>query len=101
VFHVHARLERPQLIANSRHITGAAGILKQSWTSSMTLQGTSDTVPHAPYTLFFYVPEGFEFEKALAQGVAVDCVPGSDGLLKVSFPGQKAPVDWSVRFAKK
>jgi len=101
VFHVHARLERPQLIANSRHITGAAGILKQSWTSSMTLQGTSDTVPDAPYTLFFYVPGAFEFEKALVQGVAVDCVPGSDGLLRVSFMGQKVPVDWSIRFAKK
>jgi hypothetical protein len=67
----------------------------------MTLQGTSDTVPGAPYTLFFYVPEAFDFEKALAQGVAVDCVPGPDGLLRVSFLGQKAPVDWSVKFAKR
>jgi len=102
VFQVHLRLERPQLIANSRHVTGAVGILNQSWTSSsMTLQGTSDTVPGAPYILFFYVPGAFEFEKALVQGAAADCVPGSDGLLKVSFPGQKTPVDWSVKFAKK
>jgi hypothetical protein len=102
VFHVHARLERPQLIANSRHLTGAVGVLKQSWTSSsMTLQGTSETVPGVPYTLFFYVPGAFELEKAIAQGAAVDCVPGPDGLLKVSFLGQKAPVDWSLEFTQK
>lgn len=102
VFHVHERLERPQLIANSRHLTGAVGILKQSWTSSsMTLQGTSDTVPGAPYTLFFHVPGAFELHKALAQGAAVDWVAGPDGLLRVSFLGQKAPVDWSIKFAKR
>jgi hypothetical protein len=102
VFHVHVRLERPQLIANSRHLTGAVGILKQSWASaSMTLQGTSETVPGAPYTLFFYVPGAFELEKAIAQGAAAHCVSASDGLLKVSFLGQKAPVDWSLKFAKK
>jgi hypothetical protein len=102
VFHVHALLERPQLIANSRHLTGAVGVLKQSWTSSsLTLRGTSDTVPGAPYTLFFYVPGAFELEKALVQGAAVECIPGPDGLLRVSFPGQTAPVDWTVKFAKK
>jgi hypothetical protein len=101
VFQVHARLDRPQLIANNRHITGAFGIRKQGWAAgSMTLAGTSETVPGAAYALFFYVPKGFKVEKADANAAKVEHTLGADGLLKVSFAGQKAPVNWSVKFAR-
>jgi hypothetical protein len=102
VFQVHPRLERPQLIANSRHLTGAMGILKQTWnSSSMTLQGTSETVPDAPYTLFIHVPRAFELDKAVAGGVTAECAPGPNGLLKVTFPGQKPPLAWTLIFKNK
>lgn len=101
VFEVHPLLERPQLIANNRHLTGAFGIQKQGWrASSRTLAGTSETVPGARYTLFFHVPKGMKVAKAAANAAGVEQNLDPDGLLKVSFVGQKAPVNWSVTFGK-
>jgi len=100
VFAIHPLLGRPQLLGNNRHLTGAFGIRKQHWlASSHTLAGTSETVPGATYSLFFHVPKGMKVENVSANAaqVAHDLQPS--GLLRVSFTGQKASVDWSVTFA--
>jgi hypothetical protein len=100
VFQVHARLDRPQFIANSRHLTGAFGILKQDWkSSSLTLRGSCETVANAPYSLFFHVPEGFKAEKAVAKASKIEQTMVTENLLKVSFVGQRTPVEWRVEFA--
>ncbi len=101
VFHVHARLERPQLIANSRHLTGAVGILKQSWTSSsMTLQGTSDTVPDAPYTLFFHVP-GHRASEGPRAGELQSTVSWGRWVAEGKLPGTEGPRGSEHQVAKK
>jgi hypothetical protein len=57
---IHPLLARPQLIGNSRHITGAYSIVDQEWDPSKNrLSGTSETVPGEPYTVWFYLPKGF------------------------------------------
>jgi hypothetical protein len=101
VFQVHPLLDRPQLLATNRHLTGVFGIRKQGWTvSSRTLAGTSETVPGARYALFIRVPKGMKVAKATANAAQVEHNLQPDGLLKVSFLGQAAPVDWSVTFAR-
>jgi hypothetical protein len=100
VFAIHPLLGRPQLLGNNRHLTGAFGILKQHWiASSHALAGTSETVPGARYSLFFHVPKGMKVEKVSASAAQVEHDLQPNGLLRVSFIGQKASVDWSVTFA--
>ncbi len=63
VLAIHPVLPRPQLVGNSRHITGAYSIVDQAWDASKNkLSGTSETVPGEPYSLWFYVPKGFAVE---------------------------------------
>ena len=101
VLEVHALLDHPQLLGNNRHLTGAFGIRKQAWTAaSNTLAGTSETVAGALYALFIHVPKGMTLASVNANATGVQHDLEANGLLKVSFMGQAAPVDWSVKFAK-
>jgi hypothetical protein len=57
------------------------------------------------YSLFFYVPEGFEVSsvRAAANGnreLVVRKSPEGRSL-QVTFPGQSQVVDWSIAFAAK
>ena len=103
---VHPVQGRPQLVGNSRHITGAVSIRRLAWDESQNrLHGTSDTVPGDDYILWFYVPEGFTVAQVRATSsqsttiAAHHVVAGNS--LKVSLPGQVAPVDWQVDFRRK
>ncbi len=101
VLAIQALLDRPQLLGNNRHLTGAFGVRKQGWTaSSGTLAGTSEMVPGARYTLFIHVPKGMTVASVNANAAGVEHDLQPNGLLKVSFVGQAAPVDWSVKFAR-
>jgi hypothetical protein len=100
---VHSLLDRPQLIGLSRHITGAYSILDLSWDNARrTLRGISQAVSGAPYTLWFYIPEGVAVSEVHAatkgnRDVAVShAVTGS--ALRVSFQGQPDNVDWEIAF---
>jgi hypothetical protein len=103
VLHVHPVLDRPQLVANSRHITGAYSILDLAWDATTAeLRGSSETVPGEDYALFFYVPEGVRLSRvrATAKGLEVPARHELDGRsLKVRFNGQKDTVEWRVKFA--
>jgi hypothetical protein len=101
---IHTALNRPQLIGNSRHITGVYSILDEKWDAMKnTLSGISQSVPGEPYTLWFYVPNGVS--------VANLGVTGKDGRkisaqsrpqrysLMISFEGNSEPVTWTISFA--
>lgn len=104
VLSIHPALNRPQLIGNSRHITGAYSILDEKWDGSKNvLSGISQPVPGESYTLWFYIPKGV--------GVASLGVSGKDGRkisaqsrlqdnsLMISFEGKPEPVSWTINFA--
>jgi hypothetical protein len=104
VLSIHPALNRPQLIGNSRHITGAYSILDEKWDGTKnTLSGISQAVPSEPYTLWFYLPKGV--------GAASPSVTAKDGRkisaqsrlqdtsLMVSFEGTSEPVTWTISFA--
>ncbi len=105
VFLLYPLLGRPQLIGNSRHITGVYSILEQGWDGSTnTLYGTSQAVAGDSYILSFYVPRKIKMSEATAKsesGRAVALQIRQEGdLLRVSFEGQKDPVIWKVRFTE-
>jgi phage protein U len=100
---VHPVLHRPQLIATSRHITGAYSIRSLAWDASKkTLRGSSQAVAGAPYTLWFYVPDGVTVSKVQANGndrqeFTLQHKRAGDSL-QIRFQGQEKAVDWEVEF---
>jgi hypothetical protein len=102
---VHRLLDRPQLIATSRHITGAYSIQDLSWdAAATTLKGKSDVVPGEDYTLFIHLPPGTpEASTATATATAAGKqIPvrkqRKGNLLSVTFKSPESPVTWEVKF---
>jgi hypothetical protein len=101
---IHPLLSRPQLIGNSRHITGAYSITDQEWDDAKNvLRGTSETIPGDIYTLWFHVPAGTTISEVKAttkKGNVILVQRELQGtFLKVSFQGQHDPVGWELHFA--
>jgi hypothetical protein len=100
---IHPLLNRPQLAGTSRHITGAYSIRRLAWNAAKsTLLGSSRTVSGEDYTLWIYVPAGATPSQVLAETSGQREIRVRHELLgnalKVTFPGQKGPVDWAVKF---
>jgi hypothetical protein len=106
VFQLHPLLNRPQLVGNSRHISGAYSIHTQRWdNAAKALGGSSQAVPGDSYTLWIHVPEGQIASQAKAsiggkQPVSVKHQQQGD-TLSVTFQGQQEPVEWEVYFTDK
>jgi hypothetical protein len=104
VLSIHSALNRPQLIGNSRHISGAYSILDEKWDGAKNvLSGVSEAIPDEPYTIWFYVPNGVS-----AANLSVTARDGSkisaqsrlqDNSLMISFQGKPEPVSWAISFA--
>jgi hypothetical protein len=103
---VHELQERPQLIGNSRHISGAYSILDLEWDySKNTLSGTSETIQGDIYSLFIYVPDETNISQVRATSSGNREVKVNHELvgnsLKLSFQGQPETVKWQVGFSGK
>lgn len=100
---IHPLENRPQLIGNSRHISGSFSILSQAWEPSRReLHGESATISGAPYILWFSLPE--RYHKASLQVLSK---PGKEmpaewrqegGFASLRFVGAGEPVAWRIRF---
>jgi hypothetical protein len=104
VLAIHPVLNRPQLIGNSRHITGAYSILDERWDGlKNVLSGISTAVPGEPYTLWFYVPKGMGVLNVNVTVKGGGKIPArsrlEDTTLMVSFEGKPDPATWTINFA--
>jgi Melibiase/Alpha galactosidase C-terminal beta sandwich domain len=101
VLSIQPALGRPQLVGNSRHITGAFSVLDQQW-DNQKLSGTVEPVPGDTYTLWFYLPKGVaptHLALADTNGHAITEHHQSSGeWLSMSFQGQQSPVRWQLSF---
>jgi hypothetical protein len=105
VLSIRRELKRPQLVGNSRHITGAYSILDQQWDSGgFKLSGTSQSVPDATYKLWFYIPKGITLSNLAVVTSGGREVPAQHSIegdsLMLSFEGQPDPVKWQLSFTK-
>jgi len=103
VLAIHRLEGRPQLVGNSRHISGSFSVLGNAWDAKeLVLSGKAQTVGEDTYTAWIYCPKGFSVEKAqaaVASGKATKIErTGTDELLGISFQGCGQVVDWSVQF---
>lgn len=100
---IHRLLGRPQLIANSRHISGSYSIVRQEWDGDRKeLSGESTPVAGEPYTLWFYLP-GTSTETSVRaishSGATIDCAWKQQGhFASLTFTGGKESVDWEIHF---
>ncbi|MFZ5517900.1 MAG: alpha-galactosidase [Candidatus Zhuqueibacterota bacterium] len=102
-FVIREAKNQPQVLANSRHITGDVSMKAVKWDASLaTLSGASEIVPGAPYSLFIHLPNG-EQVKTVTADVEVLYHTSAGELLEVKLsgvlkPGQSHTVNWSVAF---
>jgi len=93
-------VDHPQLLGNSRHISGAYSITKLSWDGSAAqLRGTSETVKGEPYTLFVHVPRGYK-PLGVRMSAGTARISLKTDVAVVDFPGGGDPVDWTVEFTR-
>ena len=102
VLAIHPLQGHPQLIGNSRHISGSFSVLANDWDGEgLVLSEKSQTVGDDPYTAWIYCPKGFSVRKVAgtASGRAVVIAEKAEGeLLGISFHGGGEVVSWTIQF---
>jgi hypothetical protein len=100
---VHPLLDRPQLIANSRHISGSYSIVHQEWNGARKeFSGRSAPIAGEPYTLWFHIPA--DDKKASVKvvsesGKQIEVRWKQDGeFASLTFTGMDEPEDWNIQF---
>jgi hypothetical protein len=78
VIAVRPKLDRPQMLATSRHVSmGAVSVHEQKWEDSvLTLK--LGAIPDTAETFWFHVPNGWNMESAWTEGADLS-EPSSDG----------------------
>lgn len=101
-----AILNRPNLVATSRHITmGGVDIIEKKWSSKYrTLTGKStNLVALEPYTLSFYLPDNRfpSFEVTTEEALESQTFEQKGRALDVTFvPQQAGDLTWKFQFKK-
>jgi len=102
IFVLRERLDRPQLLSTSRHITqGAIDVLQLEWDAERkVLSGRGAVVKGDRYEATVHVPAGFEAESAQIDGAAAEF--SSDGpLVRIAVsPKATGSFSWTLRFKK-
>ncbi|MBE0460666.1 MAG: hypothetical protein IBX60_03415 [Candidatus Aminicenantes bacterium] len=103
VYVIRSLLDRPQLLATSRHITGTVSVKEVSWDASKScLKGASEIVKDDPYSLFIHVPDGMAVSRINAD-TEILYQKMINGLLEVKFAadfneGDKKTINWEIEF---
>ncbi len=95
---VRRKLDRPQIISTSRHITqGAAEIMDMVWDETdCTLTLSCELVAGDPYAVTLYVPKGYVPENQQLQSVSLE-----DGIFEYRFcPGESKVYTMQFPFSK-
>lgn len=100
VFCLRRRLEHPQILATSRHVTCGGPDLQDIHWEAGVLSGTSDIVAGDRYALFVHEPAGYRFERAEADGAALatSSVEGDTRTIKIESE-RGGRVRWRIRYA--
>jgi len=100
---IHRLLDRPQLIANSRHISGSYSIVHQEWDDTKKeLRGQSIPIAGKPYTMWFHTPvQGAKpsVQVLSESGKEIPFHWQQDGeFASLTFTGTDVQENWSIRF---
>lgn len=101
LFCIRERLDRPQILATSRHITcGGYDLEDVRWGQSV-LAGKSRVVANDLYIFYMVEPSGFGLKKASIEGEKILKVEKTGGLVQIAFlPAESAAVNWRLEYEK-
>jgi len=93
------RLDRPQLVATSRHVTcGGPDLRELSWKDD-ALSGTSELVAGDPYEIYLNEPAGFQFVEADAGGARVTGQAADGATRVIRLESERGGmVRWKVQY---
>jgi len=100
---IHPLEDRPQLIGNSRHISGTYSIVSQEWNGAKKeLRGESATIPGQSYTLWFNIPSGYKMTSVQVssksgKAIVAEWKPQKESA-SLRFIGVDEPVSWRIQF---
>ncbi len=98
VLHIRPLLQRPQVLATDRHISGAYSIESLEWdTEKLTLTGASKTIPGKTYSLFVHVPGKFSLSRIRSKAEAAP-EKISENVFKVTLKANDKMTKWSIIF---
>jgi len=97
---IRPRLDHPQLLSTSRHISqGGADLEAMTWNpATRVLSGRSRVVNQDPYELAIHVPAPFICRAATVAGTAAQPRTEGEVLLVAYTPPATTTIDWSVQF---
>ncbi len=96
------RLDRPQVLSTSRHISqGGHDLLALAWEAARNLlSGTARVVGGEPYVLTLHLPDGFAAVRAASVAPA-ELGPAAANVVTVTLrPEVSGNLDWSVAFQR-
>jgi len=101
LFCIRERLDHPQVVATSRHITCGGYDLEDVRWGDNSLTGKSRVVADDPYILYITEPSGFTLKKASINRDEARKVEKNEGLVQISFlPTENTIITWKVEFEK-
>jgi len=98
VLHIRPILQRPQVLATDRHISGAYSIETLEWDkAAQTLKGASKTIPGKTYSIYLHVPGEFSLAKINSK---TEALPEkiSEHVFRVSMKAEDKITGWSIIF---
>lgn len=101
-FIIRERLDRPQLLATSRHLTGGGpDLLEMSWEDGY-LSGKSLLTAGDPYDLYIYLPSGWDMDKILVDGIQPESIRKEGPLRIINLKSEaRAEVVWKIKFSRR
>ncbi len=103
VFVIREILDKPQLVATTRHITCAVSVKEMNWDpDSKTLSGLSEIIVGIPYSVFVHVPQGMSVSEVNSNS-EVMFEKKMNSVLEIRFSGefddeQENNLEWAVKF---
>jgi len=98
VLYIRPLLQRPQLLATDRHISGAYSIETLAWdTEKLSLTGTSKSIPGNTYSLFVHVPGKFSLSGIKSKTEAAQ-EKISENVFKITLKADGKTTNWSIIF---
>ncbi|MCK4772194.1 MAG: alpha-galactosidase [Candidatus Latescibacteria bacterium] len=101
LFCIREKLDRPQLVATSRHVScGGLELRHVTWNGS-ALSGESDVVARDTYTLYISEPDGYIFQDFRCEGAGVAYNQRKGPVRTVRLlSDQSGTITWFARFEK-
>ena len=101
LFCIRERLDRPQVLATSRHITCGGYDLEDVRWGDGVLAGKSRVVANDPSSLYITEPPGFTLKEASIDGAKILKVEKSGGLIQIAFlPEESTIASWRLEYEK-